>query len=420
MWIRPRMPTRFWLRFNQAHRRAHEKSPRLLAIVLPGLFLIAPLLQGEPALLSPQMAAHCALGFEQLYSMDYAAAKAHFEEMTRIEPRHPAGYVYLASAVWLEHLASLRRLQFQIYNRNNAFFMAHPESPDPNVEKLFYANITKAIARANARLKQNDHDLAGLYYLGVADGAVAGYESTVKRAFLSSLQNGKKAVDLHKKVLKFYPDFADADVSVGMYNYVVGTLPVAAKILLLIGGVHGSREQGLEQLENAAAHAMYARDEASVILALLYDREKRDGQALKILQGLSDRYPRNFLFRFEIAGMLSKTGHISEAMAAYDRLMHDENARDHMLDLIHFEYGEIFFSMQSWQKAYEHFLMARRVMDHTPQGLISMTHLKAGLCLNAMHRDKEANVEYQFVLNQPELNDSHKLAKTYMKKPFRP
>lgn len=407
MWILPRTLLKF--------------LPLCRAAVVCALFLtLTSVLSAETQLMSAELAAHCKLGFTNLYSMDYAGAKSEFEEMTRIEPKHPAGYVYLASTVWLENLASLRRLQFQLYNKNNAFFMARQEAANAAVEKTFYANITKAVARANARLKANENDLIGLYYLGVADGAIAGYESTIKRAFLSSLQNGKKAVDLHKKVLKLYPNFADADVSVGMYNYVVGTLPIEAKILLLIGGVHGSKEEGLKQLETAAAHSTFAHDEASVILALLYDREKKHEQALKILQELSDRYPRNYLFRFETAGMLTKTGHIDEAMATYNSLMHDDAARNYMLDLIHFEYGEIYFAMQAWQKAYEHYLMARRVMDNTPQGLVSMTHLKAGLCLNAMHRDQEANIEYRFVLNQPELLDSHKLAKQYMKKPFRP
>jgi tetratricopeptide (TPR) repeat protein len=374
----------------------------------------------EPQLMSNELASRCKLGFAKLYSMDYPAAKAEFEEMTRMEPKHPAGYVYLASAVWLEHLASLRRLQFQLYNKNNAFFMARQEPADPIVDKAFYSNITKAIARANARLKTNEKDLAGLYYLGVADGAIAGYESTVKRAFLSSLQNGKKSVDLHKKVLKLYPEFVDANVSVGMYNYVVGTLPIGAKILLMIGGVHGSKEEGLKQLQNVAAHGTFAKDEAAVILSLLYDREKRHEQSLKILEELAARYPENYLFRYEVAGMLAKTGHIQEAMSGYDALMRNQKARDYMLDLIHFEYGNLFFAMQAWQKAYDHYLMARSAMENTPLGLVSMTHLKAGYCLNAMHRDGEANVEYLSVLNQPEILDSHQLAKRYMKKPFRP
>src|SRR6185503_3062809 len=120
--------------------------------------------------------------------------------------------------------------------------------------------------RAQLRLRSNPKDLAGLYYLGTAHGAIAGYESSVKRAFLSSLKNGTKAVEMHKQVLKLYPTFSDAYVSVGMYNYVVGTLPFGVKLLMLLGGVHGSKEEGLKQLEKAMNQGKYAQDEASVIL----------------------------------------------------------------------------------------------------------------------------------------------------------
>ena len=383
------------------------------------LLLSGPFLQAEPALLPAPLETLCKLGFKSLYSMDYAGARAHFEEMTRFDPKHPAGFVYLASAVWLEQLSSLRRLQSQIYNRNNAFFTAGQDSANPTVERSFYKNVEKGIARAEARIKTDNRDLAGLYYLGIAHGAIAGYESTVKRAFLSSMKNGTKAVDLHKKVLKLYPGFADAYVSVGTYNYVVGTLPFAAKLFLLLGGVHGSKVEGLKQLEKAASDGIFARDEASVILAVLYDREKRYEDAWNILRKLSEKYPRNCVFRFETATMLSKMGRSAESIAIYEDLMKDEAARNYMLDLIHFEYAEILFSQQSWQKAYQHYLMARRVLENTPEGLISMTHLRAGLCLNAMRRDQEASVEYRFVLNQRSVNGSHDLAKRFLKKPFR-
>jgi len=401
MSIRTRTLLRFWLCFSY-------------------LLACTSTLHADPSMLSSPMEESCKEGFHALYSLDYTRAKNQFEQMTEMEPKHPAGYVYLASAIWLEHLYSLRRLQSQIYNRNNAFFTSGQDSVDPMVEKLFYKNIEKGIVRAEILVKADSRDLAGLYYLGTAHGAIAGYESTVKRAFLSSLKNGTKAVEMHKKLLKLYPGFADAYVSVGIYNYVVGTLPFAAKLVMLLGGVRGSKEEGLKQLENAARDGSLARDEASVILAVLYDREKRQDDSLKILRALSEKYPENYVFRFEIATMLSKARHFTESIAMYENLMNDEAASNYMLDMIHFEYAEILFSMQSWQKAYEHYLMARRVMDKTPERLISMSHLRAGLCLNAMHRDQEASIEYRFVLNQRDVNKSHDLAKSYLKKPFRP
>ena len=340
--------------------------------------------------------------------------------MAKLDPKHPSGFVYLSGAIWLEHLAVLRRLQTQLYNRNDAFFRQSRNPVDPGVEALFYRTLQKGIARAEARLRADKKDLTGLYFLGTARGALAGYESTVKRAFFSSLQNGSEAVDLHKKLLKHHPDFHDALLSVGLYNYVVGTLPAPVKIIMLIGGVRGSKTTGLLQLEKTMKNGQYARDEAAVLLVVLYDREKRHQDALEILRALVQAYPQNSVFKLEMAGMMSKTGQIRESMSVYESLLADPAARDYMLDLIHFQYAEKLFELSSWQNAYRHFVIARRVSEKTPAGMITMSHLRSGQCLDAMGRSGEAALEYQFVLKQPDILGSHNLAKEYRRRPFNP
>jgi hypothetical protein len=74
---------------------------------------------------------HFESGFRSLYHLDYAAAKNEFHLMIAKDSKHPAGYVYLASALWLERLAKLRRVQTQVYNRGNAFFRQRENSLDP-------------------------------------------------------------------------------------------------------------------------------------------------------------------------------------------------------------------------------------------------------------------------------------------------
>jgi tetratricopeptide (TPR) repeat protein len=372
----------------------------------------------ETELLLPKLETQCTQGFQAIYQMDYEKGKEQFEKMIESDPKHPAGYVYLASAIWLEHLSGLRRLQSQLYNRGNAFFRQQKDKTDPAVEKLFYQTIEKGKIRAEMRLRSNRNDLAGLYYAGTAHGAIAGYESTVKRTFLSSLQHGKEAVGIHKKLLKNHPNFADAYMSVGLYNYVIGKLPRAMKILMMLGGVKGSKEVGLQQLERTLHHGKLARDEAAIVLAVLYDREKRQEDSLKLLRRLSEKYPTNPVFRFESATMLTKLGRLPDSIAILESLLKDEKARNYMLDFIQFDYAEILFSMGSWQKAYERYLAARRVKENTPVGLITMSHLRSGQCLDAMGKNSEASIEYKYVLKQPNIQGSRALANQYLKRPF--
>jgi tetratricopeptide (TPR) repeat protein len=373
----------------------------------------------QSQLLSPELEAQCTQGFQAIYQMDYKKGKEQFEKMIRSDPNHPAGYVYLASAIWLEHLSGLRRLQSQLYNRGNAFFRQKNDKTDPAIEKLFYRTIEKAKIRADIRLRSDNNDLTGLYYAGTAYGAIAGYESTVKRSFLSSLQHGKKAVEIHRRLLKTHPNFVDAYLSIGLYNYVIGKLPRAMKILMILGGVRGSKEEGLQQLERTLQHGKLAREEAAILLAVLYDREKRQEDSLKLLRALSEKYPTNPVFRFESATMLTKLGRLPDSIAILESLLKDEKARNYMVDFIQFDYAEILFSMGSWQKAYQRYLAARRVKEETPVGLITMSHLRSGQCLNAMGKNSEALIEYQYVLKQPNIQGSRALANQYLKQPFK-
>ena len=45
----------------------------------------------------------------------------------KLQPDHPAGYIYMGNAIWLNYLADLRRLQTNVYNKNDAFFDTRQE-----------------------------------------------------------------------------------------------------------------------------------------------------------------------------------------------------------------------------------------------------------------------------------------------------
>ena len=60
-------------------------------------------------------------GSEARYNMDYATARAIPEEIKRA-PHHPAGDLYVATVIWLEHLNKSRRLQTSRYKNESSFY----------------------------------------------------------------------------------------------------------------------------------------------------------------------------------------------------------------------------------------------------------------------------------------------------------
>ncbi|HEY4490538.1 MAG TPA: hypothetical protein VI958_01010, partial [Acidobacteriota bacterium] len=223
------------------------------------ILLLASSAMASATALTPELESIRAEGFEALYNMNYEMAKTKFESMTKVDPQHPAGYIYTASTVWLNYLFKLRRLQTSLYNRNDAFFTKKTKELDPAVDKEFTEIMSKGMRLCEEKLKKDKNDIHAMYYLGIAKGAYAGYETTVRRSFFSSLKNGSAAVDLHRNVLKRDPGFIDAYVSLGMYDYVTGSLPLAVKILAFLGGVRGSKKDGIAKLEKVVREGHYAR-----------------------------------------------------------------------------------------------------------------------------------------------------------------
>jgi tetratricopeptide (TPR) repeat protein len=354
-------------------------------------------------------------GFQYLYNLDYASARKDFERMTTLAPTRASGYLYVANCMWLEQLNKSRRLQTNLYG-GNSFFSDTKESVDPAFDKEYRDAIARAIAVADMRLKESPKDVESLYYKGAAHGALAAYEATVTRAFISALKNSNKSVDLHKEVLKLEPSFADANLTVGLYNYVVGSLPLPVKLVVALGGVRGSRKRGLELLRTVTTDGRYAQEDARVVLIALYKREKKYAEALTELEYFVKRFPDNYVVKMEYADTLVRLGKTDVGLKIFDDLTKDEKAASYR-DLIEYQFAEALFSQGRPEDALAHF-RAAIAAPNANQGLVSLSHLRVGAIHDLAGRRQEALEEYGVVLKRQNVYDSHEQAKNYSKKPY--
>src|SRR5262249_1618042 len=91
-------------------------------------------------------------GNTAVYNIDYKLARERFQQMVKIAPEHPAGYIYLANNLWLEWLNSSRRLLTSLYN-GASFYQQDAEEDkfDPKRDKEFNDLLKEAITVAKAR-----------------------------------------------------------------------------------------------------------------------------------------------------------------------------------------------------------------------------------------------------------------------------
>jgi tetratricopeptide (TPR) repeat protein len=359
-------------------------------------------------------------GFDALYNLDYETARQRFKRMIEVAPDHPAGYVCLANNLWLETLNAGKRLSSSLYS-SASFYDQDKDSDavDPKRDKEFNAYIKRAIEVSTVRLRKNSKDEDALYYQGGALGLRAGYGASVARSFSRAIGDANESVGIQKEVIKIDPNYADAYLTLGFYSYVIDNLPGKWKWLVRLAGLKGSKAKGIEQLEMVVQKGKYASDDARVVLMGIYTREGKFDRAAQIASELAEKYPRNYLFRIERAGLLFRQDHRDEAEAVMASILKDDKAAQAATDLVHAQWGEALLRAGDYPAAIEHFTAVKR-WPKSDSGLVSLAYLNTGIALDATSKRSDATAEYQAVLKRDNVYDSHKRATLYLKTPYSP
>jgi tetratricopeptide (TPR) repeat protein len=372
-------------------------------------------------------------GSEALLNLDYDKARQTFKEIARLFPDDPTGPEMLAWTLWLESLNRARLRQAAIYS-TQSFEANSEDKPDPQVTQEFRDLIRQATQLTRVRLQANPHDPRALYTLGDVETLHAAYEITIEGRFLAGLRDGSSGVDKHREVIKLDPNFHDAELSIGLYDYIVGNLPLAAKVIANVSGVHGSKRRGLQTLERVANSGQWQRDNARLLLMVLYKHEKRFGESLALSRTLQEKYSRNYLFKLETADAFvsqatieRQQNHIAaaddlekEALGVFGSLMRDysPSSARRALGVIHFRYGEDLLALRQPERAAQQFLAVTVVADVDPS-LITRTHLRAAQSFDLSGKRNEALAEYRIVLSRTNTRDSLEQARRGLKEPYR-
>lgn len=359
-------------------------------------------------------------GFDAVYNLDYKTARDRFLQMTRLAPDHPAGYLYLANNLWLETLYLTRRLTTSIYTGGSFYSEnANEDRVDPRRDREFQDLIKQAVAVSKARLLKNAKDVEALYYEASALGIRAAYSSSVKRGFSRGIGDANDSVKIQREVIKLDPNYVDAYLSIGLYEYVIDSLPFGWRLLARFAGLKGSKAKGIEHLELVVSRGKYLADDSRVVLLGIYSKEQNSGRALELISDLTTHYPRNYIFGLERASMLYRIGRPDEGGRAFAELLKDERVTAQVADLVNYQWGEALANKKDYEGAIARFKDVQR-WPKSNAGLVSLAHLRAGEALDAIGKRDEAMAEYQMVLKRENVFDSHKLAAQYVKTPYLP
>jgi len=295
----------------------HPSWWRLLAVLALGLLLAAPLDASQPDG-AADAAKLRATALELGYNLDHAAALDAFRAAIAAHPDDPSTHRLTAAALWINALFRQGAVTVDDYlGQARASVVRQP--PPPELASAFRTHLDRAIALAEQRLRANPRDADAHFQVGAAHGFLASYTATVEGRISGGFGAARRAYREHKRALELDPARQDAGLIVGMYRYAVSMLPIHWRLLAGLAGFDGGRDRGLRLVEAAAAHPSDVQANALFTLIVIYNREARYDDALRVIGELQRRYPRNRLLWLEEGTTALRARRFDAAKASLER-----------------------------------------------------------------------------------------------------
>jgi len=276
-----------------------------LLVVLVSL-LVAPLCSqakpmpasAEPDLVGPVLLEN---GFHDLYGLDFEGARSQFLAYQRMEPTDPLGKVAEAASYLYEEFNQKGVLSSAFFLDDSKFLGGIDGKASENRNDAFMNANRQAREMAKGILQSNPRDAHGLLVLTMADGMESDYDALIEKKQLAGLSMMRQAETEANTLLAIDPTAQDAYLALGASNYVIGCMPTYKRFFLRIGGVHGDKQRGIQEMQMAAENGHYLKPFAKILLALGYEREHQFDRARVLLADLTAQFPENPLFAHELA-----------------------------------------------------------------------------------------------------------------------
>lgn len=274
----------------------------LIALLAPPQIWAKSAGDAEPAPASPPVApALLDSGFSDLYRLDFQAAREKFLTYQQMEPADPMGKAAEAASYLYEEFNEKGVFSSAFFLNDDKFLGGVSGKPSENRNDAFLRVNGIARQMAEENLKSNARDPHGLLVLTMTDGMESDYDALIEKKQLAGLSMMRRAEGEATALLAIDPDAQDAYLALGASNYVIGSLPAYKRFFLKIGGVHGDKDRGIQQMQQAAEHGHYLKPFAKILLALGYEREHQKDRARVLLAELTAQFPENPVFAHELA-----------------------------------------------------------------------------------------------------------------------
>ena len=262
-------------------------------------------------------------GYEKFYVLDFDGALRQWNTVAQAHPRDPMAWNYILMGTIFRELYRQDLLDTTYYAHDSFLMNKRAVNIAPGVRQQIEDLTNRILGMCDAALKANPNDKNALFARSYARGMHAAFITFVDHAYAAAARQGYQARNDSEAVLKIDPQYADADMAIGIQQFAVASLPRIIRMMVGFVGVGGNKQRGIELLRESAAHGTVTSVESKTALGLFLRHDGRYPEALQVERGLAQQYPHDFLFRLEVANILKDEGQGVLAMAEYHKVLDD-------------------------------------------------------------------------------------------------
>jgi len=240
------------------------------------------------------------LGYMQMYDLQFSAAHQTFSDYSQLHPDDPLAPASDAAAYLFAEFDRLKILQSEFFVHDENFRRPQKLNSDPAVRRAFDASLARADKLAAGKLGTMPRDTEALFASILVLGLRADFDGLIDKHDLSALASVKTSRAIAEKLLSIDSSYYDANLAVGVENYMLSLKPAPVRWFLQLAGAQADRERGIANLVITAEKGHYLKPYARLLLAVDALRRKDRAQARALLEGLARQFPHNRLYTEEL------------------------------------------------------------------------------------------------------------------------
>lgn len=260
-----------------------------------------------PAVLADSYAAY-AVGdttltdsLKAMYALDYDEAERLSDAFRTRLPDNPYGELFLAGQLWWR--SATENLTADDDERLAQRFDKHSRAAVSKAKRLFKAPKTQVRAEA--------------YFVAGMSLGVRGQWRLTNNQFFKAYLDGKKAMKYLKKCVEIDPEFHDAYLGLGIFDYQAAVLPGVLRLGALLLA-RGDRERGLERIQRAIDKGQFAnRQAASFMLTIYQTTEKDPVKAVALTRRMRKDFPDAVYYHGVEGAMTASNGDMPASLASW-------------------------------------------------------------------------------------------------------